>query len=411
MGKGSRSKRKFLCASPLLGASAVKLCLAAVVLLALPAAAQEEQKTKTVKVRGVAEGTDAGAHDNAVLDALRKAVEQGVGTFIQSQTEVENYEVIYDKIVSNTEGYICEYEVEKSGHENKDNPRKARTWVQIKAMVKLGELKDDWRQLAILIKRKGNPRIMVIVRDKISGTVRSTGTDRVTVDLERFFLDKGLAVVDRTTIEKNKLNETKAASVEGNLAKVAALGKEHRAHLIVIGCAETSLLKASSPYGAGTWYYHSGSMAVRVVNTDNASVVFTMALPAGKDTVASDRSNAEAANKTLSKVAKAAGPKILTGIMKAWNKDIIIGSEITVTIQGLSYGALRKLVKKIEEFRFVSEIIRDDFSNRIAKLRVKTRLSSHKLTDEMIDSEVCKEFQIIGVQKDSVEIDLNKTKE
>jgi len=40
------------------------------------------------------------ARDHAIKDALRKAVEQAVGTFIFSETVVENYEVLSDRIYS-----------------------------------------------------------------------------------------------------------------------------------------------------------------------------------------------------------------------------------------------------------------------------------------------------------------------
>ncbi len=38
------------------------------------------------------------ARDHAIKDDLRKAVEQAVGTFISSETVVENYEVLSDRI-------------------------------------------------------------------------------------------------------------------------------------------------------------------------------------------------------------------------------------------------------------------------------------------------------------------------
>jgi hypothetical protein len=388
------------------------LCAAVVLAFSLSASGQEKEdktgtKAKKVTVKGVAGGEDAGARDKAVMDAMRKAVEQGVGTFIQSQTEVENYEVIYDKIISNTEGYIDEYKVVKEGIDN-PGTRKAMTWVIIEAVVKLGELKDDWKQLAFLIKKKGNPKIMVVVRDKVDNKLKKTDTDRATVEIESFFVGKGLSVVDKATIEQNKLNDIKVASLEGNLAKVAALGKECRAHLVVIGYVEAAFEKTTSPYGAGTWYYYKGSMVAKVISTEDGKVVFPFSFPSGKNTKANDQSKVEAANKVLSKVAKAGAPKILTGIMKAWNKDIIVGYEITMTVQNISYGALRRMIKKIEKIRFVSEVVRDHYSNKIAKLRVKTRLDGSELADELLDREICNEFQVTGATKSTIEVDMSK---
>jgi hypothetical protein len=75
---------------------------------------------KEVMVEGVSSiegGRKDIARDHAIKDALRKAVEQAVGTFISSETVVENYEVLSDRIYSKAEGYVAEYKVlrEKGG--------------------------------------------------------------------------------------------------------------------------------------------------------------------------------------------------------------------------------------------------------------------------------------------------------
>ncbi len=51
------------------------------------------------------------ARDHAIKYALRKVVEKAVGTFISSETVVENYEVLSDRIYSKAEGYVEEYKV------------------------------------------------------------------------------------------------------------------------------------------------------------------------------------------------------------------------------------------------------------------------------------------------------------
>jgi hypothetical protein len=64
---------------------------------------------KEVMVEGVS-SIDRGrkdiARDQAIKDALRKAVEQAVGTFISSETVVENYEVLSDRIYSKPRGTL-----------------------------------------------------------------------------------------------------------------------------------------------------------------------------------------------------------------------------------------------------------------------------------------------------------------
>jgi len=69
---------------------------------------------KEVMVEGVSAiegGRKDIARDHAIKDALRKAVEQAVGTLISSETVAENYEVLSDRIYSKAEGYVAEYKV------------------------------------------------------------------------------------------------------------------------------------------------------------------------------------------------------------------------------------------------------------------------------------------------------------
>src|SRR5262245_57048633 len=73
----------------------------------------DAQQTRVVTADGVATvcADPAAAHDKAVEDALRRAVEQAVGTMVESETATENYELLSDKIYSRSQGYVKNYEV------------------------------------------------------------------------------------------------------------------------------------------------------------------------------------------------------------------------------------------------------------------------------------------------------------
>ena len=76
------------------------------------------QEYKDVTVTGTSEitgGNEEGAKKLAVRDALRNAVEMGVGVVIQSKTDVKDFEVIKDEIKSNAEGFVKEYDILKEG--------------------------------------------------------------------------------------------------------------------------------------------------------------------------------------------------------------------------------------------------------------------------------------------------------
>ena len=71
-----------------------------------PGLAVAQQGTLTVSARGI--GLD---QDAAKKDALINAMQQAVGSFLDSETLIENDEIIRDKILSVSDGFVKKYDV------------------------------------------------------------------------------------------------------------------------------------------------------------------------------------------------------------------------------------------------------------------------------------------------------------
>lgn len=134
------------------------LCMVVLVVqaLSLPAIAQE---LKTVTSEGVAaiQGNARDiARDAAIEDAQKRAVEQAIGILVDSQTRVENYQLINDKILSQTKGYIMRYTV---ASETGDS---GLLRVSINAEVAIGRLADDLTGIALPLSRAQKFRPVLI---------------------------------------------------------------------------------------------------------------------------------------------------------------------------------------------------------------------------------------------------------
>lgn len=71
---------------------------------------------QTVTAVGRAEiiGTNVdGARNNALVSALREAVEKGIGVWVQSQSEVKDSAVVRDQILTHAQGYATNHEILK----------------------------------------------------------------------------------------------------------------------------------------------------------------------------------------------------------------------------------------------------------------------------------------------------------
>lgn len=85
------------------------ICIAMLVLAnAAIATAEDGEEEEIIKVMAVGMGKDS---DAALKSALRNAVSQAVGTLVDSETMVENDEIIKDKILSHSGGFVEEYNI------------------------------------------------------------------------------------------------------------------------------------------------------------------------------------------------------------------------------------------------------------------------------------------------------------
>ncbi len=99
---------------------------------------------------------EGSARSQALRNALRDAVKQGVGVLLDSNTIVKNWTVIQDEVYSSARGFVKQYKVIKDEKVND-------TWfVEIEAEVATGQIKDKLGELRILHKKMGNKRLMII---------------------------------------------------------------------------------------------------------------------------------------------------------------------------------------------------------------------------------------------------------
>ncbi len=102
--------------------------------------------------------------DHLRQDARRQVIEKALGCFVSSETLIENYGLIKDRIITKSKGLIREITDEEGPWLGKDGFMHLR----IKAKVVLSEVKEALGQLSKtervqLIKEAGNPRIDVAV--------------------------------------------------------------------------------------------------------------------------------------------------------------------------------------------------------------------------------------------------------
>lgn len=163
----------------------------------------------------------------ALATAMRRAVEQGVGAFIKSDTTVIDSALVDDKILSHSKGYVTSYKIIKE-EKNADG-----VTVTISATVDNKILKGDIDALTILRKNAvvGNPRILVAFSTKSKDKIfkNKEFTEEIYNGIVESLTDKQFRVVDKASAERFSMQQAETHEIDVDLNKAAAYGLKFHA--------------------------------------------------------------------------------------------------------------------------------------------------------------------------------------
>ena len=194
------------------------ICL--VLLLSLWSMSIAFAATVTAKGQGGSERT-------ALNDAMRQAIEQEIGIYVDSRTYVENYQVIQDRIYTQSEGYIRDYQILDKSFFND-------IWtIVIRADVRDEKLRADLmsrlQKKALIGANMMDPRIGVLAVD-------SNGDQDIA--LENIFIselqNQGFSrIIDLNQIDASVRRRIASADFEGDWELRNALSTQFNVDYIV----------------------------------------------------------------------------------------------------------------------------------------------------------------------------------
>lgn len=350
------------------------------------------QTTQTVTAEGMAgvQGDPAIARDNAIQDALRKAVEQAVGTMVSSETLVENFQVVRDNIYNKSQGYVKEYKIVK------ESPGKDLYTVTIMATVSTDNLKNDLGALGLLIARAGKPRTLFMIAEQNVGqeillywwsywgkggaafagqSVEMAVSETV---LKEEFLNRGFNVIDISAVT-GKFEISNAYRV-ADLTDTGAreIGRKMGAEIIIKGKA----LAKEGPRTAGSSVgSYLADITLTAVRVDNGQVLASVRGNAAARHVAQHVGG----NQAIENASRQVADKLVEQITAKWTAEMSGGQLIQLTIRGLS--GMKDLVK-IKEFlktkvRGVQNVIQRSFDRGEAVLEVDAKSTAQQIGDEL----------------------------
>jgi len=367
-----------------------------------------QQATQTVIAKGVATvfGEDKGlARDQAINDALRKAVEQALGTFVQASTLVQNSMVIEDNILAWSDGYVRSHRIVSEGMAD------ASTYeVTIEAVVELANLRNDWEAVQNLLNRMGNPRVMFMIEEQNIG--QSTNQfNYLSLDMnitENTLLDKfiqnGFECVDPATVRQNLKQEQAAAILQGDTQLAATLAKKLGAEVVITGKA---FAKVATGINLGGMKSCQANVTARVIRADVATVIATASQHAAYPHIDEVTGGTEAIKKATNKLAD----ELIGKITQTWKDEFYKATTVKLMVNGISsFDQLNSFQSTLKFYiRGIKDIYTREVSGSIAELDVKMTGNANQLARELERKNLDKfKVRIIGLTMNKITLQLSE---
>jgi len=365
-----------------------------------------KEDTKEVVASGVGsiiEGDVAHARDDAIEDALRKGIENALGLIVESETLVQNYQLIEDNIFSKTQGYIQKYDVVQEGEQSEQLYE-----VTVRALVKMADLKNDLDAIETLMRRKNRPRLMVMIEERNIGEAPGlfhyfeADMNIAETAIMDAFMAKGFKFVDQATVKKNLDQEKAAAILEGDVALASSLGKTVGAEVVITGKA---LAKATvvEAFGA-TQRSQQATVNVRAIRTDTGDIIATSSAQGAYPHIDDVAGGTKAIQRACEKLSE----DLMTKILDQWQTDVSSGTTLILKVRGVaSYEQLNKFKSSLPYYvRGLSSVVQRDWYQGFATLEVIMTGNSDDLAQRLAGKTIDGiQIKIVGTSPNSVTVE------
>lgn len=334
------------------------------------------QDVKQVTSEGVATvGNDAAAaRDKAIEDALRRAVEQAVGTMVESDTAVENYQLLSDKIYSHSAGYVKNYTVVSESQDG------GLLRVKINAEVSAGNLSNDLAGIGLLQRRMKYPRVVVtIVEDNVLNSdswwnMYSVSNNQAESTVRERLKAKGFNIVDPTFMKKSLKSQETRKAWEGDNMAAGNFGERLGAEIVIAGRASST--RAANNIAGSDLLSYSSTITASAVKSGTGEII---AQASGQGTVA-HINEVMALQQSMQKAADQIADQLISGILDTWQKESSGTRALVMNIDDISSGEVDKVKATLEKMRGVTEVIVRNFSNGSVELNIQAKMDGQELS-------------------------------
>ncbi|MCX7766066.1 MAG: hypothetical protein N2246_05105, partial [Candidatus Sumerlaeia bacterium] len=246
--------------------------------------------------------------EQAIRDALRNAVEQGVGIFVGSSTLVRSHMVDFDKIFTQAAGYVRKYSVINEWTDD------GIFRIKVLAEIGMGKLQSDLMAVETFKSLVDYPTIMVIGKESVDGNIAENSRLAQTA-IESALTETGYDLKDRAQVEALNIDKIKQAS---SPEEISAIARKLGADIIIDYDAEATFAGEDNIYGMKTFFY-TGVVNYKVIKASTARTIIAGSVRVRRG--AEGRPSAVQA--ALHYAGKSAGEKLKSEILRSWASEVL----------------------------------------------------------------------------------------
>jgi len=296
-----------------------------------------------------AEGFSMKSKNDAITEAQRAAVEQAMGVLVSSETEMADFQIKKDKVISRSQGYITRFDV-ISEEKSQDNIY----IVKIRATVSLSKIQDDMIAMQILLDNLDRPSVMVLIEEEYL-SMDNLNLNLAEAEVTSLLNAKGFDLVDQAQVERIRATEQQRQAMAGNTAAAQALGLQAGAQYVVLGKAVVQ--NNGEAFVGSAMKSMQSSMQLRVLQTQSGMILGSVV----RTGVAAHVSPVTGATQALQASAReSVNEYVANTITEAFQDFVNNGAPLKMTISNLaSFSSARKFSSQVEELDGVVSVKQD----------------------------------------------------
>jgi uncharacterized protein len=301
---------------------------------------------KTVTVEGeaaIVEGDPAATEKNAKREARRKAIEQGAGVLVSSNTIVRNFQLVADEIATTAKGVI----VDEQWGPLTDGDTRTTKKIRLTARVSPEAIEGA---ICSVIKQNHEPKVSLVFVEKVGDEAKwSTERGMIESMFASAFKEACFTIVESGV----KVSEVTA---NGDLTQdtINEVVKNSNAQYVVLGTGKVIKSDKANALIEGTkMNSYSVSANVKLVNTATNEIE-AVAFKSANILGISPENALKAVEKTNNKsqmIVEAVMDDLMKKVAQRWTSDIVNSGRVQVVVRNVpSFSAaksFRDLVGKV----------------------------------------------------------------